>query len=127
MKDYPYFTSDELRCGCGKCDGGSMSDAFMSKLVAIREYLNFPLPISSAFRCEEHNRNVGGASSSLHLPDKNGNAHAVDIRIDRDRAYKVVEIARQFGMRGVGVSQKGSARFVHLDDRNQADMSFWSY
>lgn len=94
----------------------------MARLVKLREHVGFPLPLSSGFRCARHNKDERGAEGSLHLTGE-----AVDIKISRDQAYKIVEAARKFGFKGVGVSQKGNNRFVHLDTRDKADMSFWSY
>ena len=122
--EYKYFTEAELSCHCKnlECDGGEMKPSFMERLIKLREELGFAFPISSAYRCYAHNKSIGGAKDSLHLKGQ-----AVDIRVSRDQAYQIVERARRFGFRGIGVSQKGNSRFVHLDNRDQRDVSFWSY
>lgn len=124
MTQWKYFSPEELECKCDNpdCDGGQMKASFMERLVKLREHLGFPLPVSSAFRCSKHNYAVGGADGSYHCLGQ-----AVDIEIGYDRAYKVVEAARKFGFYGVGVSQKGKKRFIHLDNRPQTEVAFWSY
>ena len=47
-----------------------------------------------------------------------------------EQAYKVVEVALRFGIKRIGVSQKGDvgARFIHLDmDETRAAPRIWSY
>jgi len=124
MVNYDYFTQAELQCHCSypECDGGEMSPAFMVRVIDLRKFLDFPFPVSSGFRCARHNTDVGGRSNSLHLLGQ-----AIDIGIDRDRAYQLVADAKNFGMRGIGVRQVGSKRFVHIDNRPQDHVSFWSY
>ncbi|RKZ86755.1 MAG: hypothetical protein DRQ39_05345 [Gammaproteobacteria bacterium] len=120
MDDWEYFTDEELYCPC--CDGGEMKAAFMVRLVELRKALDFPFPISSGFRCKQHNANIGGVKNSYHLLGR-----AVDITLTHDQAYQVVAKAKEFGFFGVGVSQKGQNRFVHLDNRTQSAVTFFSY
>lgn len=126
---YTYFTNKELACKCGVCGRGEadMSPSFMAKLEAIREECGFPLPVTSGFRCQAHNAKVSG--TGLHGPHTTG--HAVDIRIDRAQAHKFLGTALRYGMTGVGVSQKGRARFIHVDDLTESDgfprPTIWSY
>lgn len=122
MTRYKYFTDDELHCPCGKCDGGKMDDKFMAKLIALRDELAFPFPVTSAYRCEEYNRKVGGVKRSYHLLGR-----AVDIAVVHEQAYRIIEYAKQYGFRGIGINQKGDHRFIHLDDRTQHDVTLFTY
>ena len=63
MSEWKYFTDDELACKCGECDG-EMKPSFMFRLEELREFLGFPFPISSAYRCLDHNTKVGGSKNS---------------------------------------------------------------
>lgn len=123
MKDYlPYFKAPELRCHCGKCNGGEMDNVFMDNLILIRESCGFPFIISSAYRCAEHNAKVGGEPDSMHLFGR-----AVDIATSNPNALIIVKFALQFGMDGIGVSQKNSKpRMIHLDNRTK-NKAIWSY
>lgn len=98
-----------------------MNEEFMFKLIALRELLSFPFPISSAYRCPDHNKKVGGVDNSRHLYGQ-----AVDIEVRGEQAYRIQARAETFGFGGVGVSQKGVKRFIHLDTR-KSGFAFWSY
>src|SRR5690625_2478038 len=63
-----------------------------------------------------------------HLGPTTG--RAVDIAVRGERAYWIVANANRYGFTGVGVSQKGGSRFIHLDDLSAPDYprpSVWSY
>ena len=96
----------------------------MNKLVALRDFLGFPFKISSAYRCERHNKDVGGKSGSAHLQGR-----AVDIVLYGDKAFKVVTEAGNYGFTGIGVNQSGihNKRFIHIDDLDENRPWIWSY
>lgn len=124
---YRFFSDRELRCKCGECDG-EMDPHFMSKLVALRAYLNFPFPVSSAYRCPAYNARV--SSTGENGPHTTG--RAVDIRVSGEQAFQILTQAARFGFTGVGVSQKGphGSRFIHLDDLEAPEHPrpwVWSY
>lgn len=114
-----YFNESEFSCPC--CDASGMDETFMERLNAIRHCCGFPFIITSGYRCEKHNRQIGGAPGSAHL-----DGQAADIYLRGDEALMVVSIAKQFGFNGIGVSQKGKDRFIHLDTKGE-HMRFWSY
>lgn len=68
MKSNPYFTLDEFKCKCGKCElpTGCPPDELIDILCKIREHYNAPLIINSGYRCPTHNAKVGGAKASRH-------------------------------------------------------------
>lgn len=125
---WEYFTEDELKCkcGCGKVD---MDANFMNKLHALRKTLDFPLPVSSGFRCPEYNQKV--SKTGFKGPHTTG--RAVDIAISGKEAFFLVQYAANFHMQGIGVKQSGSEgqRYVHLDDLLENDgfprPRIWSY
>jgi len=122
--EYKYFSQRELTCKCG-CGRQEMSPEFMYKIEAIREKLGFPFPVTSAYRCPEHNQKV--SSSGPHGPHTTG--RAIDISVRGDRAHALLGAAMEAGFSGIGVSQKGSARFIHLDDLTDSHPrpTVWSY
>jgi len=68
----PNFSPGEFNCKCGEhCDGPSPHTAKTRHLAwtlqQIRNEIGFPVRINSAYRCKQHNANVGGASKSKHL------------------------------------------------------------
>lgn len=124
--DYRHFSENELRCKCGRCQRADMHPDFMKKLVALRVYLDFPFPLSSAFRCPEHNQRV--SSTGAAGPHTTG--RAVDITVRGEQAFQILAEAARFGFTGIGVAQKGSTRFIHLDDLESPEHPrpwVWSY
>lgn len=115
MKDYlPYFKATELQCKCGNCDGGDMQDNFMQTILWMRIACDFPFVINSAFRCESHNKKVGGAKNSLHTQGR-----AIDIACNSEQCFEIVYFISRYQaakIGGIGISQKGKKRFIHLDD-----------
>jgi uncharacterized protein YcbK (DUF882 family) len=120
-----YFTKAEFECRCG-C-GGSVDDDFIDKLDTLREKVGFALPVTSGYRCPEHNAKI----SSTGRDGPHTKRRAVDLLVDRKRAYEVARVAFLMGFTGIGFQQKGTARFVHLDDLpdepGQPRPTTWSY
>ena len=114
-KQWDYFTELELQCPC--CKKAPMNDQFMSKLVKLRRELNFPLHITSGYRCASHNKKIGGAAASKHVLGR-----AVDIALtmpEKDQP-KLLASAYYRGLYGQGVAKT----FVHLDDYSPR---LWGY
>ena len=65
MSKKNYFTKEEEWCPC--CHQGGLLPDFRERLNNAREIAGVPFVLNSAFRCEDHNREVGGSSSSSHL------------------------------------------------------------
>jgi len=120
---YKYFTEDELKCShTGEC---KMDKDFMKVLDEIREECGFAFVITSGYRSPEHPIEAKKSRPGAHASGK-----AVDILVHMEQAYKVVEVALRFGIKRIGVSQKGDvgARFIHLDmDETRAAPRIWSY
>lgn len=125
---WQYFSDIELKCRCG-CGQGKMDADFMKKLIALREHLEFPFIVSSAYRCPKHNEKVG--ATGKQGPHTTG--RAIDIKVSGVQAYKLLQYAAQFGFTGIGVKQVGphNSRFIHLDDLAHTDgfprPGMWSY
>jgi zinc D-Ala-D-Ala carboxypeptidase len=109
---WTYFTVEELTCRCG-CGQMLMDHEFMLKLVALRDLIGFPMPITSAYRCPAHNARV--SSTGDDGPHTTGKA--VDIAASYQNAQQIVTQALWMGFLGVGIKQHGpvSGRMVHLD------------
>jgi len=118
MSDWPYFSEVDER----------MDEAFMDRLITLRQELNFPLPVTSSYRTVEHNKKVGGGTNSAHLLGR-----AVDISISGKKAFKLIEAALDLGFTGIGVKQKGphNKRIIHIDDcphtQKRPRPRIWSY
>lgn len=116
-----HFPKHELvcRCGCGMLP----EQSFMDKIETLRIAAGFKFPVSSAARCPAHNNKVSG--TGLTGPHTTG--RAIDIAVSRAQAYRLLVLALAAGFSGIGVSQKGSSRFIHLDDLIVGRPSVWSY
>jgi zinc D-Ala-D-Ala carboxypeptidase len=120
-----HFTDKELACHCG-C-GMLPTTNFQLKLETLRQAIDIPLAITSAARCPDYNEKVSHTGRTG--PHTQG--RAVDIAIRGGDALKLVALALTNGFTGIGVSQKGDSRFIHLDDLPNKDGQprpwIWSY
>lgn len=92
------FTSDEFDCKCkGYCSKTEIDPKLVEYLQKIRDYFGKPVIINSAYRCEKHNKAVGGASQSRH---KFG--QAADIKVSGVKPKKVAQYAEFLGIKGIG-------------------------
>lgn len=114
------FEAWEVQCRCG-C-GGTPKPHAMDNLQALRDKLGFQLIITSGMRCPYYNNEV--SSTGLSGPHTTGTAF--DIAVNREQAVKLLKLAMKGNWRGFGISQKGDARFIHLD-MDRKDITIWSY
>lgn len=124
-----YFTERELKC---KHTGDYVFDeGFLEILNAIREECEFALPISSGYRSPNHPLESRKTATGAHCTGK-----AVDVAVGGLKALKLIEVAQKHGIKRIGVNQRGSGRFIHLDictaedfpDRKSfPETAIWSY
>lgn len=102
---FKYETDKMLACPC--CGVKGMSEMFLNKLDAAREFADVPFSISSGYRCVEHNKTVGGKSNSAHI-----RGLAVDIRCsDSLNRGLILDALYNIGFDRVGVNKD----FIHVD------------
>lgn len=105
MRLTPHFDSGEFECRCG-CHRGYVDPSFLTKLERARTHSSTAFVLTSAFRCEEHNRRVGGHPNSAHL-----RGMAVDIAA-ADNWHRAIILRAVFQVFDrVGIAQT----FVHVD------------
>lgn len=98
----------ECRCGCG-LGLEHMDKVIMRQLMTARKTAKVPFTISSAIRCENHNRESRGSPSSSHLLGK-----AIDIRYtDMKDLMTKVEALIAAGVRRIGIN--GRQKYIHID------------
>ena len=119
--NWPHFKPAEMAChGSGEL---GIIPEFMDRLERLRASYGKPMPITSGYRSEAHNRAVGGAPNSLHLKGR-----AVDISVRGRDALELIVLAHGLGFSGIGVNQKGGGRFIHIDDSDGPNRpALWSY
>lgn len=122
---WKYFQLENF--ACHHCGANLIDPAFVDQLEALREAVGFPLIVSSGYRCPAYNVMVSTTGEAG--PHTTG--HAVDFKVDREKAYLVLKKALEMGFTGIGVSQKGLSRFLHLDNIPTAEgvprPTIWSY
>ena len=74
IKDFKNFSMSELKCKCGGkyCNGYPVGFSYelLGQLQKIRNHFGKPIMITSAVRCTQHNKNVGGIANSKHTQGK---------------------------------------------------------
>lgn len=126
---WPNFKPEEFMCKCGSCDAESgllMNAETMDKLQLLRSESNFSFQITSGYRCANH-----PDEKKKKTPGAHGHGQGIDIFIRGKKAFHLTCNAEKFGFTGIGISQKGSHRFIHLDDMSNTALRprpwVWSY
>lgn len=103
---WPHFPPREMACrGSGAV---KVDTELMDRLEALRAKLGVPLWVTSGYRVEWYNAQVGGAKNSQHLYGK-----AADIAVMNVNPNDLIREAEKLGFGGIGTySEQG---FVHVD------------
>ncbi|MDR1651664.1 MAG: peptidase M15 [Synergistaceae bacterium] len=80
----PHFKLREFQCGC--CGTVKLRPELIAMLEALRALWGRPISLTSGYRCEQHNRAVGGASRSLHMA---GRAADISARPDEQKPLRL--------------------------------------
>tara|TARA_Y100001951_G_scaffold98548_1_gene99496 strand:+ start:386 stop:769 length:384 start_codon:yes stop_codon:yes gene_type:complete len=120
------FSEKELSCSC--CNKNEMTQETVDALQHLREVLERPLKLSSAYRCPRWNSKV--SSTGKTGPHTTGKA--IDIVCSGKEAWELLSFAmiRSKIWKGIGISQKGNhnKRFIHLDTIEADNRPWiWSY
>ena len=113
-----YFREEEFKCPC--CGRVDMDGAFVCMLDSLRLLVGAPLHITSGYRCEKHNKEVGGSPNSAHLRGK-----AADILVtDSEMRWRILKFAFFLNFKRIGIGQT----FIHLDiDDSLPSPRVWLY
>lgn len=104
------------RYACPCCGVDGTTKEAKKALEALEKEVGH-LIITSSYRCDKHNHEVGGAASSQHLKGK-----AFDILIGQDSSRtKLLYAAKKIGFMGYGLGHN----FVHIDLRET--FCIWEY
>lgn len=128
-----------------------MQASFMFKLDTLRAILNRPMSPSSGHRTPEHNQAVSNtgpngphttgraADFPCHGATTHAMLHAVCLTAVVEAGYLTEAqaksclkdiVAKNLGFTGIGLNQKGDARFIHLDDLQAPNFprpGVWTY
>ncbi len=120
-----YFTQYEFKCShTGECD---MDPEFIRKLNELRTAFGKPMKITSGYRHTTH-----PIERKKKTPGAHTTGQAADIAVSREDAFHLLRIALNTGVfNGIGIQQKGSGRFIHLDTlittSTRPRPTVWSY
>lgn len=120
-----YFTKYEFKCShTGECD---MDPEFIRKLNELRTAFGKPMKITSGYRHATH-----PIERKKKTPGAHTTGQAADIAVSRQDAFHLLRIALNTGVfNGIGIQQKGSGRFIHLDTIENSPSrprpTIWSY
>ena len=114
------FQFKEFDChGKGCCSTTIIDEKLVEYVQRIREHFGKPVTITSPYRCEVHNRRVGGATKSYHMQGK-----AADIVVQGVASREVAKYAESIGILGIGLYETSAdGYFTHIDTRTTK--SFW--
>ena len=112
------FKTAEFACPC--CDAVKMDIDFVKTLQLLRDEYGSPMRINSGFRCEKHNKKVGGSDSSSHLW---GMARDISVT-DSILRYRMIQCAQKVGILRMGIAKD----FIHFDtDYKKKTPVIWTY
>lgn len=101
-----YFTLEEFRCPC--CGENKTDILFIERLDHAREHTDIPFKILSGYRCEKHNKEVGGVIDSAHTKGL-----AADIACTNSyQRWKIIDALKLVGFRRIGIAKT----FIHVDE-----------
>lgn len=109
-----YF-DEQTECACkccGKLPENGMDPNLMDLADALRRRFG-PLTANCAYRCPEHNAEVGGEIDSQHLYGT-----AMDIDASEYGVEAIASAAEELGADGVGRYSPSQGNFVHIDTRS---------
>lgn len=119
MIELQNFSKDEFKCRCG-C-GFDAKDSFKLRLQMARAYSSIPYRMSSAARCETHNRNEQGSETSTHLLGL-----AADIMYrDEVEMLTIIYGLVKAGFVRIGINIK--LGFIHVDEDPNKPKAFFKY
>lgn len=113
-----HFKPKEFSCRC--CGASEMQNSTIMMLDSARETAKIPFILTSAYRCYEHNKDVGASKTSSHT-----NGYAVDIAADNSSERFTILISLiNAGFTRIGIAED----FIHVDNdpKKPANM-VWLY
>lgn len=114
---FRHFDIDEFACPC--CGANEISEDLVERLDEARDEAGVPFEVASGYRCEDHNRAVGGVEDSAHTL---GLAADIEIK-DPHMRYKAL-CALLEAFERVGIAKT----FIHVDiDYTKPEEVVWVY
>jgi hypothetical protein len=124
FKETEHFKLAEFRCPC--CGRISLKENLLPCLEKVRRIFKAPMCITSGFRCQAHNTDVGGGP-------EHPSGMAADIGLhDGWEVYALVKAAIEADIPRIGINSKKNANgryefFVHLGISRDLPPGIWTY
>ena len=100
-----HFDLDRFRCPC--CKKLIISDRLLQLLDLARDIAGVPFIINSGYRCEKHNKEIGGVPNSAHVKGL-----AADIKaVTSYERYHILYGLMKAGFNRIGIGKT----FIHCD------------
>ena len=100
----------ESEFACKHCGEVKVSSELLAVLELVRYHYNSPVIVTSGYRCETHNKNVGGAPKSKHVE-----GIAADIKVKGFEPDEVYHFLCETFPESYGIGLYDN--WVHLDVR----------
>lgn len=100
-----HFNMMEFQCRC--CGRAMICPRLVALLEELRARRGRPLILTSGYRCERHNSEVGGSRSSLHMRGR-----AADISVPPAEQRVLALVAREIGF--TEVIEGGDKNYLHV-------------
>lgn len=104
IRKWDFFERKEFRCKC--CGVNLIKEELIDKLDKARKLVGVPFIITSGYRCEKHNKEVGGHPRSYH---KIG--WAADIAVNNKNRFIILDALMRTGFTHIGVGE----HLIHCD------------
>ena len=119
MGGLKYFEKDEFKCAGEDCFD-KMCMETLEMLDNARDLAEIPFHITSSWRSEHHNQQVGGSNNSAHL---RGTAVDLACANSGDR-MAIIDALMEVGFTRIGIAQT----FIHADnDKELVNNVIWLY
>lgn len=120
-----YFRTKEFECKCGQCTSAGSAQAMPSEVQAnidalvnnvldpLREAYGYPVFVNSGYRCEKHNKAVGGVPNSQHMKGEAADIHPMQLP-GLSPQEVLQELARLIAKRGCFDQMILYPTFIHV-------------
>lgn len=112
-----HFNTTEFRCKCGKHHVIKINPLLIEKLEKLHSMLKCSkIIVTSGYRCENHDKTVGGSGSGQHTLGTAADVVCYDINGDIISSKIVSCVAQDLGFMGIG-NINNNYQAIHLDVR----------
>lgn len=111
------FSSKEFQCKCSypDCIEQRVSVDLIENLQKLRDEHSSSITITSGYRCEKHNKDIGGSPRSQHI-----HGNAADLKTSN--MTKLLSLVEKF-FKAIG---NNIPSFIHVDERRDRQRR-WTY